>query len=82
MCYVICEGRRILPYFLILLYFLLYCRVGNMVKLRVLMWVINISILFLKQAWGRNHSLLLLGQFILKYIPVHLFKAAASNQPV
>lgn len=53
-----------------------------MVNLRVLMWVINISILFLKQAWGRNHSLLLLGQFILKYIPVHLFKAAASNQPV
>lgn len=45
------------------------------------MWVVNVTSLVLEKAWGRNCSLLL-GQLILTYIPVHLFKEAEIYIPL
>lgn len=45
------------------------------------MWVINVTSLVLKKAWGKERPLLF-GQFNLKYIPVHLFKEAEICVPL
>lgn len=52
-----------------------------MVKLRVLMWVINVTSLVLIKAWGKKHPLLC-GRFTLNCIPVHLFKEAEISVPL